>query len=207
MKRILRLVRLVTTAMAAAIVLFPALALAAPASTPAPGSDLRVVLESAAVQYLVVPVFAAVGTALVAALGALTAWALGKRKEVGANRLAMVGFTTLNAAAQVIRAAVARVQVELRPQLEQATADGRLGPEEKRELKTRAMELAREALGAEGLRQLQELLGVTLAGVTTWISGQVEEAVATSPVVRGAAPQPSPAAGVAAAVAAVSDPR
>jgi len=118
---------------------------------------------------------------LPAALAVLSL-ALTGAAALGANYLAKRAATSKTFAVlasfwEVVRSTVAHADVELRPALTAALADGRLSPEEGKALKEAAIKLVRAQLGTGGLAALQNVLKVELPGLETYISGAIERAL------------------------------
>lgn len=72
---------------------------------------------------------------------------------------------------------VAHIDAEFRPKLVEALKDGVLTAKEKADLKEAALKLLLEQLGAEGLKQLDELKGIAGPAVGVYLSGLLERAL------------------------------
>lgn len=118
--------------------------------------------------YVVAPLLALLGTALVAAVGKLTTYLHSKEKDGRA-------FAALAQASELVAAYVAKADVELRPEFQKALADGKLTPEEGAALKAKVLELLKRDMPASLMALLSKVLGGAVDG---WLSGKVEQAVA-----------------------------
>lgn len=112
--------------------------------------------------------------------------------------------------------AVTHAEAEIRPELQKALADGKLSDEEKRQLKSRALQVFKTIAG-DLLTQAPKLLGYSPAGMPQFMSGLLERAVAAmkvSPAVtkeigkvqRGRVPTPTVKESTAAVAAARANP-
>lgn len=81
-------------------------------------------------------------------------------------------------ATELVHTYVAKAEVELRPQFQKALADGKLSAEEAAELKAKLLEILKRDMPGPVLATLSGALGPALEG---WLSGKVEQAVATGP--------------------------
>ncbi|MFY1829119.1 hypothetical protein ACN47A_24585 [Myxococcus fulvus] len=142
----------------------PVLAAASP-----PTPSLSSILASAAVE--VVPVvFAAIAALAVAWLSGLK----GKlQAEAEESRLAAFGAR----AAQLAESVVRDMEVTLKAELVDASADGQLTKDELQRIKNKALEQLKASLGAHGLAALQQVLGLTGSAVGTYLSGLIEAAL------------------------------
>lgn len=124
------------------------------------------VLESV-LQYVVAPLIPVVGALIVAGLGKLVQFLHAKHKD---SKL----FGALGVGAELVSTSVTHVIDGLKPELQQALADGKIDDAERAALKAKAMELLKKELpvGVQGV--LSTALGPALE---TWLSGKVTQAI------------------------------
>lgn len=118
-----------------------------------------------------------------AALGTAIAWLLSKIRGMKLEQAFVV-------ATEVVRSVVAHVEVEIRPLVAKALEDGKLSAQEGRELKAKALELVKTALGKQALGVLVRALGE--GGVTVYLSGLIERMLGVQRAA-GVLPPPPPA--------------
>ena len=92
---------------------------------------------------------------------------------------------------ELVQSTVAQAEAVTRPTLGRMLADGRLSPEERKQLKAEVLQAVMSALGEQGVKQLQAIFGT--GAVTSYVSGLIERAVRLQRVA-GALPPPAPAA-------------
>lgn len=124
--------------------------------------------------------------AIAAAVGALTKWLIGRTTST-------VAGSAIAAAGELVQSIVAHVEVHIRPEIQAAFSDGKLTPEEKLRLKSRALELVKQALAENGMERLQKALGLSnVSGVYVYLSGLIERALGVQRAA-GTLPPPAPA--------------
>lgn len=128
--------------------------------------------------YVVAPLLPLLVGGLLGLIGKLLIYLHAKEQE---SKTAKV-FATITEAAKSV---VAELEVEVRPELQKALADGRLSPEEGEQLKKMALERLKGSLPPMLLRSASELFGGLL---DAWLGGLVERANAGQKV-DTAAPQ------------------
>lgn len=90
--------------------------------------------------------------------------------------------------AELVHTYVAKAEVEIRPTLQKALADGRLDAGEAAALKEQVMAILKRDMPGDVMKTLSGALGPALEG---WLSGKVEQAVAAQSSTAIAAPSPS----------------
>ncbi len=138
-------------------------------------------LQTALIQYLVVPIAGAVGLLIATALGFLV-----KKLNAGAEKDKAEGksYAVAMAAAKLAnfaRAAVMHVEAELKPELVAASADGTITAEEGAALKKHALDALKAFAGKEGLAEIGAVLGLAGPVLEQYLSGLIETAVAFIP--------------------------
>jgi hypothetical protein len=118
-------------------------------------------------QYVVAPLIPVVGALLVAGLTQLVRYITAKQGE--SKLLAALGV-----GAELISTSVSHVIDGLKPELQQALADGKIDDVEKAALKAKAMDLLKKELPASVQGVLSTALGPALE---TWLSGKVTQAI------------------------------
>lgn len=127
------------------------------------------------VQYILIPLYGALGLALTAAIGYLTVWLRAKAAAAAAAGKSGALEAILAKVSSVIDATLRTVWVEMRAPLEEAAKDGILSADEKAKLKKEAIDRLLAALGASAKAELMGALGVGETGLSTVLSGMVEE--------------------------------
>lgn len=138
-------------------------------------------------KYVVAPLLPVLGMAAVASLGALAKLLHERGKASKAARVAAVF-------ADLAHGVVAKVEVEFRPFVKNALADGKVTPEEGAELRDKAFALTMAAAPPYLKAAAGEIFGA--AGLDVWISGLIEKAhgaLPESPKAEPVALVPSPA--------------
>lgn len=145
------------------------LAQVAPAATP----ELeQAAIEATHTESLFLKILAGLLGILSPLLVTLVAMAVKYLNEKGKDNkvLAALGIGT-----EIVHTFVAKAEVELRPQLQAALADGRLSDVEAQQLKAKVMEILKRDIPGPVMATLGNALGPALDG---WLSGKVEQAVA-----------------------------
>lgn len=125
---------------------------------------------------------------LVALVAFGAAYLNAKKKELEASGGRADGLHALAIGADLVHTYVARAEVEIRPMLQKALADGVLSQAEGAELKAKVIELVKRDMPANVMAALSNALGPAVEG---WLSGKVEQAV-TAQRAASNAPAPSP---------------
>jgi hypothetical protein len=127
--------------------------------------------------------YTAVAAVLAAAGGALAVW-LSRKAQTHAV------FAAIAKAWEVTTSVVAYVEVSIRPTVKKSFADGKLTPEEAKELRDQALELVKAGLGAATITQLEKHLGGQNS-LTVFLRGLIERALGTQRAA-GTLPPPPP---------------
>ncbi len=122
-----------------------------------------------------------------AALAALSKLAQYLHEKAAASKAAGVAavFTDL------AKSTVAMIDVELRPQLTAALADGKITAEEGRALRDHALAILKSQVPGKLLGSAAEIFGAL--GVDTWLKGLIERAHSELPPAANNMPAPAPA--------------
>ena len=131
--------------------------------------ESKSMLLSLFVQY-VLPV---VGTGVAALLGLALQKVLAL---LGARTQSTQLASTLMQVGDSVGAAVRHVEQTLRPAIQEATADGKVTPEEAAKLKQAAVDAVKAELG-DRLGGMAKLLGLTPEGVENFLARRIEAAV------------------------------
>jgi hypothetical protein len=110
-------------------------------------------------------------------LGVVALMAVGARYLSGRASESKV-WRVLSRAYMVVQAVVSHAEVALRPTMARVLADGKLTPEEAKELKAEVLRLVKEALGDQ-LDELVRTLKLSGSTVDVFLSGLIEQAHAT----------------------------
>lgn len=150
--------------------LIPILALTPATAFAADGEDLKSALLSLFVQH-VLPILAT-------GIGLLGAWALAKLAQKldsdgKGSKVARLGAWAAHLASTV----VADLEVTLRPKLKASTADGKLTPEEVKQLRDEALARLKALAGEKGLEELRKALGIAAPELDKYLLGLLEKAV------------------------------
>lgn len=140
-------------------------------------------------QYIAVPLCSGIGILVMALLGYLTAKVKASAEK---DKAAGKAISASDIAARVLHIStviVQDIQVTLRPELEDALADGKLTEVEKAKLKAAALARIKATLGKTGMAELRDLLGIAEDGLGGYLSGLIESALVG---VKSAAPVPPP---------------
>lgn len=138
-------------------------------------------------------IFESVAGLLVSLLLAAGVWAVKKladylHAKASSSRL----FGALAALDDLVLSAVTSVENTLKPQLTSFQADGKLTPEEAKQLKDAAIAAVKATLGTEGWATLQKLLSILVGGSIDDLLAQKVE-VAVTKVAQNAALSAAPA--------------
>lgn len=116
-----------------------------------------------------VALYGSLSLAVVLAAGAFTAWLMGRAKT-------SKGLALLQQMWIVAQTVVAHVEAKVRPTIQADLADGKLTPDEVKELQQEAMQAFEEALGPALLAQAKVYFGS--GNLDTLLSGLLERALA-----------------------------
>lgn len=132
--------------------------------------DAKSAILEAFLKYVMPTLLTVIGAAVALLLARAGQWLNEKAKT---SKIAAVGEKLFNVGSAVVH----HVETELRPEVQKAIADGVVTPEEGAHLKKRAMDLFKEALGANGIKELGSVLGVVGGSVEVFLSGVLEKAL------------------------------
>lgn len=93
------------------------------------------------------------------------------------NRQGLTGIAAVGArVGKLALNIVADLEATLRPVLKDVTSDGKLTLEEARRIKGTALNDLKRALGAEGLEQVVQVIGIERPAIDQYLSGEIETA-------------------------------
>lgn len=128
-------------------------------------------LEATHTESLVLKILGGLLGILSPLLVALVGMAVKYLNEKGKDNKALAA---LGIGTELVHTYVAKAELELRPMLQKALADGKLTEAEGAELKAKLLELLKRDMPGPIMDTLQKTLGPALEG---WLSGKVEQAV------------------------------
>lgn len=108
----------------------------------------------------------------------LTAWLDAKAADANASAATKAISAVASKVEHFAEAVVADLNATLKPALAEATADGKVTPEEAAKLRALALERMKALLGTAGLAGVTGVLGIGAAAVDGYLSSVVEKKVA-----------------------------
>lgn len=145
--------------------------------------DLKSELMKVFIQYALVPIILALAGAVLAALSGLALYLHGLASK---SKFALVGEKLT----EFILSVASHLEAVERPLIQQASDDGVLTLEERKQMRDKAKEIVLQQAPADLIKQAKAASGPLF---DTWISGLIERAVSQMPASTDSAPvAPSP---------------